>query len=201
MKAPLFFLLTSLSFSVSAEIAVQTSPEPPAKNVQVSFVVPDADALGYQWRNTPALGRRDLGQIFMPETAFTLERITLQLQSGSGVGTKEAPFRLLIFEIDATSRKISRELAAFDGTLPAAVSKANTFLTFDLGGRKVDLEARVSYGFLLIFEDPLDSRALSLQSQNENAPKPSTHRVESMDGKILSPSKSSMEFYLEGTAR
>ena len=152
-------------------------------------------------KRSPAAGRRDIGQIFTADSPFVLDRLTLQLQSGTGVGAKAAPFRLTVFEWDRAAKKITRTLGTFEGTMPAVVSPANTYLSFDLGDQKPALEAGATYGFLLSFEEPLDARALSLQSSNENAGQPSVRRVESADGQTLQVSPWVLEFYLQGTAK
>jgi hypothetical protein len=194
-------LLAAFVLSAKAGAGVTASPKPPAQDLVLSLGVPDEGAAGYQWRNTAAHGRRDLGQIFVPESAFIMDRITVQLQSGSGVGAKGAPFRLIVFEWDQASKKMSRTLVDMDGTLPAAVSPANTFLSFDLGDGKLELEGGVTYGFLLVFEEQFDARALSLQSENENTEQPAIRRIESPDGARLLLSKSALEFYLQGTKK
>jgi hypothetical protein len=187
--------------SSRAEVTVTPAPTAPTQDVIISFQVPDEGAVGYQWRHTAAAGRRDLGQIFVPESTFVLDALTLQLQSGTGVGAKGAPFRLTIFEWDPASKTMIRPLATLDGALPAAVSPANTFLTFDLGDPKPELEGGSTYGFLLSFDEPLDARALSLQSSNETSGQPSVRRVESVDGETLQVSPWALEFYLQGAKK
>jgi hypothetical protein len=203
MKTPLLSLalLAAGTFVLRAEVTVTAAPNPPTEDVVLMLEVPDSGAIGYQWRHTPAAGRRDIGQIFTADSPFVLDRLTLQLQSGTGVGAKAAPFRLTVFEWDRAAKKITRTLGTFEGTMPAVVSPANTYLSFDLGDQKPALEAGATYGFLLSFEEPLDARALSLQSSNENAGQPSVRRVESADGQTLQVSPWVLEFYLQGTAK
>lgn len=201
MKKSLLLFLAWISQvpSVPADVTVTTPLAAPAKNIMMSFEIPDAEAVGYQWRNTPENGRRDIGMAFTPESSFLLEAITLQLQSGAGVGTKSAPFRLLVFKLDLSTRIMLDEVANLSGISPAAVSPANTFLRFDLGADKIPLKAGETYGFLFIFEDQLESRAFSMQAANENMEQPSLRRLESEDGSTLSISRAALEFYLEGT--
>jgi len=198
-RIPSFAIASTLLLaSAQAGVSVHASAQPPTKDVAISFIVPDQGAVGYQWRSTADNGRRDLGQTFTPPKDFTLKQITVQLQSGSGVGAKDAPFRLAIFELKG--KVISRTLTTLDGNLPKEISPANTFLSFDLSDENIEFKSGATYGFLFIFEEPADSRALSLQSANVNTEQPTIRRMESVDGTSLTLSKAALEFYLQSAA-
>jgi hypothetical protein len=115
------------------------------------------------------------------------------------VGAKDAPFQLSIFELNGKAK--GRTLASVEGTLPKEISPANTYLSFRFSHEDLQLKAGTTYGFLLIFEEQAESRAISLQSVNVNTDQPNIQRIESTNGEKLTISKAALEFYLQSTER
>lgn len=184
-----------------ADMSVTYSEEAPTTDIALSASVPDAEAAGYQWRNTPTDDRRDIGQIFTPETDLALKKITVQLQSGSGAGARRAPFKIAIFEVDSLTRPvISQMLASVEGEMPNAALPANTFVSFELGDENLVLKGGTSYGFLLSFEEPNEKRGLTLQSKVTNTIEPAGRRIESADGETLKTSGTTLDFFIQATA-
>lgn len=198
---PAIVALGAFASSAFGQVIVSTATTAPSVNVVSSFAIADAGVAGYQWRNDSTNGRRDLGEVFFPAAALDLKAITLQLQSSSGAGTKEAAFTLTVFRFSALSPAVTVDevVGSFSGTIPNATYAANTFITFDITGSNVKLQSGATYGFLLSFDEPAATRAMSFQFVNTANATPLGRRLESANGTTFSVSTTSLEFYIQAT--
>ncbi len=160
---------------------------------------------GYQWKWTDAETgpRRDLGQTFALSTDTLLESITLKLQSGTGVGAKNANFTLTLFAFEAlppTAEKPATVIKTFHDVFPNTTYTANTYLTFDISSANIVLSGSttVTYGFLLSFDSGAGSRAISFYSAVNTTE--SGKRIESANGTTIVVTNTALDYSIQGTA-
>lgn len=116
------------------------------------------EAAGLRWYWT-AEGRRDMGQGFRVEKAFSANRLAVQINSGSGKAAVEPAFKLIWARAKAGSDEMGETVAVREGKLPRETLRAGTWLsmTFD----PVALEPG-SYYFLLQFNEERPDQSVVL---------------------------------------
>lgn len=196
-----FAFATSVAISSAANSVTVTNAQ--STGSVVASYHPTTGTGGYQWSNSTANGRRDLGQTFALSTDTLLESITLKLQSGTGVGAKNANFTLTLFAFDVlppTTEKPATVIETFHDVFPNATYASGTYLTFDVSSANIVLSGSttVTYGFLLSFDSNAASRGITFYSAGNTTE--SGRRIESPNGSTIVVGNAALDYSIQGTA-
>ena len=155
-------VLMSATAPAAIDISTTVGATAPASNVTVSLstlnYTPNvSNTIGYGWKGDT---RRDIGQTFTTTSAFTLDKITLQVQY-VGSAAPGASYSLSLYQFASSSSLTSTAtLGTWEGALPDAATlvpgaynfssgTVGPFLTFDIPD--IALSSGVTYGFVLSY--------------------------------------------------
>lgn len=165
-------VLMNAAAVAAVDISTTVNTVAPATNVTLSlstanYTANSSNTIGYGWKGDT---RRDIGQTFTTTSAFTLDKITLQVQF-VGSAAPGASYNLSLYQFPSSSSlAASSTLGTWSGTLPDATSLVPTgysfnsgavgpFLTFDIPD--IALSSGVTYGFVLSFASLTASESMN----------------------------------------
>lgn len=154
-------LLTATA-TAAVDISTTVGTTAPTSNVTLSLstlnYTPNvSNTIGYGWKGDT---RRDIGQTFTTTSAFTLDKISLQVQY-VGSAAPGASYSLSLYQFaNSSSLTSTATLGTWEGALPDATTlvpaaynfssgTVGPFLTFDIPD--IALSSGVTYGFVLSF--------------------------------------------------
>ena len=165
-------VLMNATAMAAVDISTTVGSSAPSANVTLSVstlnYTPNAsNTIGYGWKGDT---RRDIGQSFTTTSAFTLDKITLQVQF-VGSAAPGASYSLSLYQFPSSSSLVaSSTLGTWNGTLPDATTlvpagysfnsgAVGPFLTFDIPD--IALSSGVTYGFVLSFASLSSSESMN----------------------------------------
>lgn len=134
-----------------AAITLTSSGSPPTSNIVISATTQNNSI---QWRNLPT-GRRDVGQSFLTDSAFTLDSVKMRIapSGGFGAGAANTDFSFDLYSVPnaTTSPAGGTLITSQNGNLPSTLAN-DAYVTFDIPD--VSLTANQQYIFMFSFTSP-----------------------------------------------